>query len=56
MASREIKVQIDIIGKPQFRRLVEFVRAVEDYARICADEDLMALVESARDDLPGMQS
>jgi hypothetical protein len=55
MASREIKVQVDIIGRPQFQRLVEFMRAIEDYARVCADEDLQAIVNETRDDLLGMR-
>jgi hypothetical protein len=54
MASRELKIQVDLVGRPQYRRLVEFLRTVEDYARVCADEDLKRLVDEARDDLAGM--
>jgi hypothetical protein len=49
VASREIKVEVDIIGKPQFRRVVEFIKAVEDYARVCADDDLHGPRREGRD-------
>ena len=54
MAKRELYVEIDLIGKPQYRRLVEFLVAVEDYARVTADEDLSELAQTARDDLAAM--
>jgi hypothetical protein len=54
MASREIRAVVDLIGKPQFARLVEFLNEVEDYARLTADDELREKVARARDDLAGM--
>jgi hypothetical protein len=40
---------------PQFRRLVEFIDEVEDYARLTADEDLSDRVRHLRAELLEMR-
>jgi hypothetical protein len=55
MASRELKVQIDIIGRPEYARLVEFLAAVDRHADAACDVDLQALVRETLDDLLAMR-
>ena len=47
-------INISLTETSQFRRLVEFLRDTEDYARLIADENLMAIVETCHKDLQTM--
>jgi hypothetical protein len=43
--------KVSVTEVPQFRRLVEFLEAVENVGRINADDELQELVEECREDL-----
>jgi len=53
MASREIHVEISITETPQFRRLIDFIHDVEDYADEIEDVDLAEIIDRLRADLAG---
>jgi hypothetical protein len=56
MASRrELNIHMSFTEMPQFRRLVEFIDEVEDYARLTADEDLSDRVRHLRAELLEMR-
>ena len=51
MPSSEIKVELSATEFPHFARLVQFLEDTEDYARVCADDDLEELAIDCRADL-----
>lgn len=56
MASRQLHIEIDIIGRPHFLRLVEFLAEVEQLADERVDLELRELIEDARADLRNLES
>jgi len=50
------RVEVSATDFPQFRRLVDFLHEMEDYARLTADEDLAGRVETVRADLRAIKT
>jgi len=53
---RNVDVSVSVTELPQFRRLVQFVSEVEEYAEFRQDEELDALAQAAKADLLEMAS
>lgn len=50
------RIEVSATDFPQFRRLVDFLHEMEDYARLTADEDLAGRVEGVWADLRAMKT